>query len=666
MTTPTSDGLGWRNPAEWTIARKDMCTSVRQFVHRRVVAGIGVLLLSMAATDLSAQILANPSQPALTQLSLQELANVEVTTASRQSRKVSETPSAIQVITGEDIHRSGATNLAEALRLASNLRVAQVNAHAWVVSARGFSGIFTNKLLVMIDGRTVYTPLFAGVLWDVQNPPLEDIDRIEIVSGPGGTLWGSNAVNGVINVITRRAEDTQGLYASVTGGSMLHGGAAVRYGRALRPGLFVRAYAERTDRDATQMPNGKDSPDAWHVAQGGFRMDWRWSEADSVTLQGDVYSGTEDTTPTPSVLDGENLLGAWTRKFSETSDLKLQLYVDRTYRRDTPSTIHDELITTDVDFQHRFAAGGRNGIIWGGGYRLMKDDTPPGSPFVGFAPRQKTMPLFSAFAQDDVAVIPERVTLTLGTKLEHNVYSGFEVQPSVRMAWTPTSRHTVWSAVSRAVRSPSRIDVDYHIPPMVIAIGSPGVNGGPEFVSENVLAYEVGYHVEPAASLSLSVATFYNRYSDLYSVESVNGSPTYEIENGTTGRSSGLEVSETYQPTGWWRLRGGYTYFYKKLANKPGHTYDFSPLGNDPTHQLALQSILNFPRGVQLDVMPRLVSALPSPAIARYATFDLRLAWTASGVELSLMGQNLGDVRHAEFTTQKIGRSVFARMAWRP
>jgi iron complex outermembrane recepter protein len=629
-----------------------------------LVVGMGILTFN--ASDARAQTPeVSDRTAALKRMSLDELTNLEVTTVSKRPEKLTETASAIQVITGEDIRRSGAANVPEALRLAPNLRVAQINAHAWVISARGFSGIFTNKLLVLIDGRVVYTPLFAGVLWDVQNLVLEDIDRIEVISGPGGTLWGSNAVNGVINIITKSAANTQGLYASGSAGSSLRDMGTARYGASTGSNLFFRAYGQRSDREGTWL-DGKQTPSAWNITQGGFRMDWHPSAGtDLVTVQGDLYSGTEETAPQVSTFDGQNVLGRWTHTFSADSDLTVQLYIDRTWRRDVPSTITDELLTSDVDVQHRFPLGRRHDVIWGVGYRHMADDTPTSTRFVGLIPQSRDMQLFSGFAQDEIAIMPSRLKATIGTKLERNSFSGLEVQPNGRLAWTPTTQQTIWTAISRAVRSPSRLDVDYHIPAFPIAIGTPGVNGGPDFQSETLIAYELGYRVQPTPKTSLSVAAFYNKYDDLYSVESVGGTPTYQIKNGTRGWARGIELSDTYQLATWWRLRSGYVYFHKELSDKPGHHFDSSSLGNDPTHQILVQSIVDLPAHMQLDGVLRYSSQLPAPPLPGQSSLDLRVGWQIRHLELSVVGQNLVDDRHSEFGPEQIPRSVYAKVTTR-
>jgi iron complex outermembrane receptor protein len=602
---------------------------------------------------------------ALKKLSLEELMDLEVTSVSKRPEKLSETASAIQVVTGEDIRRSGATSLVEALQLAPNVRVAQLNSYGWVVTTRGFSGLFANKLLVMIDGRTVYTPLFAGVLWDVQNPLLEDIDRIEVVSGPGGTLWGANAVNGVINVVTRSARDTQGLYVGGAAGSQLENWGGVRYGGQAGRNLYYRVYLQRTERDSSLLPGGADATDDWEIAQGGLRMDWYPNGADTWTFQGDAYGGTEHTRPAASKLDGGNAMGRWTRTLSPDSEFSVQAFFDRTWRRDVPSTLTDKLQTYDLDFQHRFVPAARHELVWGGDYRLMQSEVLNSTSFVGFVPPSRRMELFSGFVQDEIVLVPDRWRFIAGTKLEHNVFSGFEIQPNVRLAWSPGEDATVWAAVSRAVRSPSRIDVDYHIPAFDIAPGSPGVDGGPDFGSEHMIAWELGARWKTADRLTLSVSAFFNRYDDLYSVEALPGTPTYQIQNGTEGDSSGLELAGTWQATPWWRLRGGYTYFHKALHSKPGRTFDSSSLGNDPPHQAVLQSMLSLPGGLECDVVARYTDALPNPAIPAFTTFDVRLAWAWNETEFSVVGQNLGDDRHQEFGDQLIPRGVFGRIVWR-
>ena len=597
----------------------------------------------------------------LKQLSLEALMNQDVTVVARRPEKLSATPSAVQVITGEDIHRSGATSLPEALRLASNLEVAQANSHDWAISARGFNNTLANKLLVMIDGRTVYTPLDAGVFWDAQNVLLEDVDRIEVVSGPGGALWGANAVNGVINIVTKSARDTQGSLVEGGGGSLLQDFGAVRYGGSNGTNLFYRVYGQRFDRNETVFPNGKDATDSWDMSQGGFRLDWYPSEVNTLTLQGDDYSGSEAVTGGNTFLDGQNMLGRWSHTVSDTSDLSVQAYFDRTWRK-IPNSFAEDLKTYDLDFQFRFALGQRQSVTWGAGYRLMQDEVQ-NSGAIAFIPPNRNMQLFSGFVQDEITLVPDRLQLTLGTKLEHNDFSGFEVQPSARLAWTPAERHTIWAAVSRAVRSPSRIDSDVEV-----SLGPTAITGDRDFASETVLAYEAGYRVRPVDRLLLSIASFYNDYRNLRSLNQLT--PTnFVIGNGFNGQTWGVELSGTYQATAWWRLRGGYTYLNKALWRDRANVTPSVREGNDPQNQVLIQSILDLPAHFQFDVVGRYVDTLQNPHVPSYVSFDVRLAWRwKDHLEISVVGQNLWDNQHPEFgavaTRQEIPRSVFGKVAW--
>ncbi len=622
--------------------------------------------LIVLAGNSFAQTTSDPAE--LKTMTMDQLTNLDVTLVSRRPTKLSQSPSAIQVLTGEEIKRSGATNLPDALRLLPNVEVQQINSYAWVVSTRGFDALFSNKLLVMIDGRTVYSPLDAGVFWDAQSVLLEDVDRIEVISGPGGTLWGANAVNGVINIITRDTKDTAGTYVSTGGGSFVHSFAAGRYGGSVGRSLSYRVYGQRWNRDGSRTPSGAVGFSAWNLTQTGFRMDYHREGADTLELQGEAYAGTEHTSETAdSILNGQYLLGRWTRTLSEYSDFKLQVYFDRTGRRDVPSTITDRMNTYDLDFQHRFQVRGRNGILWGVGYRLMRDDSPTNTTFVGFVPQHRNMQLFSSFVQDETTLMSERLTLTLGTKLEHNDFSEFELQPSARLAWTPTDRQTIWAAVSRAVRSPSRIDVDYHIP-----VTAPYfIGGGPNFDSEKVVAYEAGYRIQSTQTISFSLASFYNAYRDVYNVEPASPQAVfpYTIQNGINGQSWGAEFSALYQPLNWSRIRGGYTYFHKDLWVKPGHVTTsavLASLGNDPTHQFVMQSMTDLPWQVQADATARFVDTLSSPTIPRYFTVDIQVSRQFRGLELSAVGRNLMDHQHPEFDpSQQIPRSVYGKVSWR-
>lgn len=636
-------------------------------VPRRSLRCISVLALLLLLFPVLALSQAGLSPKKIKRLSIDELMGLEVTLVSRTPEKLTTAASAIQVITSEDIRRSAATNIPEALRLASNLQVSQLSSHVWIISARGFNSIFSNKLLVMIDGRTVYTPLYGGVLWENQNVLLEDVDRIEVVSGPGGTLWGANAVNGVINIITKHTGQTKGLFAAVAAGTFLEDMASLRYGGNLGKKGGYKVYVQHFDRDATTMPNGTKSPDAWALTQGGFRADWNTSPKDAFTVQGDYYTTKRETTPAHSRSNGQNILGRWTRTITDSSGVQLQLYFDRYFRRDMSTSSYDEMSTIDLDFQHHFYIGRNHSIVWGAGYRYVKDDVDFGTSVAGILPRFKNLDLFNSFIQDEIS-LAKTLKLTVGTKLLHNVYTNFEWQPGVRLAWQ-TKKSSLWGAVSRAVRTPSRFDVDYYLPTTPQPPNIPSVAGGPNFISEKLIAYEAGYRFQPNAVSAVSVATFYNVYRDVYSVEPLPGTVTYQIQNGSEAESWGFEISGNYQLHKNWRVRGGYTYFNKDIRAKPGHVFDPSYLGNDARNQALLQSILDLPFRIQLDITARHVDGLKASfATARvpaYFTMDARLAFTYKGFELSVAGQNLTQKEHTEFGTFNLPRHGYAKISAR-
>ncbi|GAB2769483.1 hypothetical protein GCM10027275_09970 [Rhabdobacter roseus] len=600
-------------------------------------------------------------------LSLEELMDIEVTLVSRTPQKLSEAASAVQVIAGEDIRRSGATSLPEALRLVANVQVAQLNATSWIISARGFNTIFANKLLVMIDGRSVYTPFFGGVLWELQHVLLEDVDRIEVVSGPGGTLWGANAVNGVINVVTRSSADTQGTYASGSWGTFVKNTQALRYGGKIGEKVTYRVYGQRADRAPTRWPDGTTNHDAWRVIQGGFRTDWSPSATHAYTLQGDWYGGRIRSADGRSAFNGQNILGRWKHTRPGISDLTLQFYVDRYFRDDVPSRGSDELRTYDLDFQHRFSPHDRHQLLWGVGYRLARDQAIFRTNLVGILPPIKYLPLYTGFIQDEIKA-GERLRLTLGSKWLHNVYTGFELQPSARLA-RMGEHHMVWGAASRVVRTPSRMDVDYFLPAYPVPADQPSVAGGPEFVSEKLMAYELGYRVQPNAFSSVSLAGFYNVYRDMYSVEALPGTKTYQIQNGSEGTAWGVEWAGTYQLHPSWRIRSGYTYFSKALRSKPGRTFDPAYLGNDVKHQVLLQSILNVTKHAHVDLVGRYLDPLPATlatgTVPAYVTFDARVAYQFGPIELTGVGQNLWRKQHVEFGSIGIPRSVYVKITGR-
>jgi iron complex outermembrane receptor protein len=596
-------------------------------------------------------------------MSLAELLDERVTIVSKTTELTSQAPAAVFVVTGEDIRRSGATSLPEALRLAPNLSVAQVNSSEWAVSARGFNNTLANKLLVMIDGRTIYTPLYAGVFWDAQHVLLEDVDRIEVVSGAGGALWGANAVNGVINVITRSAKDTLGTYISGGGGTLLQDLGAVRHGGALTSNLFYRVYLQRIDGTETSLASGRSAQNAWNLTQGGFRTDWDLSDLSTITLQGDFYGGTQRR-PTSSVgIDGQNVLGRWSRLYSSGAELRVQAYFDRTWRN-IPNAFEEDLKTYDFDLQHQMPLGDRQTVVVGGGYRLMQDRIA-NTRVAAFLPPDRDLQLASVFVQDEVELVPDHLKLTVGARIEHNDYSGFEVQPSVRLAFMPRERQIWWAAVSRAIRAPSRIDTDYYTPAPPVPVGVPHLSGGPGFEAEDLLAYELGYRVQPTERLQLSISPYYNFYDNLRSLD-LMAPGSYVLGNHYRGEIWGIELTSKYQLTDNWRIQGGYNYLHKNLWPDGSAGVNASVReGNDPRHQFSFQSILNLWHGFQLDAAGRFVDTLDNPRVDSYFSIDVRLAWHFKRVEFSVVGQNLYDSKHPEFGTQEIPRSVYGRITWR-
>ena len=443
--------------------------------------GLGALLAAGALRSEAQTAL--PSSSELKKFIVDQLMDLEVTSVSKHPEKLFAAASAIQVVTDEDIRRSGATSLPEALRLASNLEVAQIDARQWAITARGFNNVFADKMLVLLDGRTVYTPLYAGVYWDVQDTLLQDLDRIEVIRGPGAAQWGANAVNGVINITTKSARDTQGALVTATVGSLEDSG-AVRYGGQVAPGVYYRVYGKSVRSDESTRNNGTGAGDEWRLTQGGFRLDAATAAGNQFTLQGDLYAGTFGR-PGPDDIgaQGHNLLGRWSRDLGDGADVRLQVYADHTHRR-IPGSFTQTLDTYDADFQHRFSlAGGTHEIVWGLAYRVVDDDIV-NTPANAFLPPQVTHQWSSSFIQDEIALSDNRVRLTVGAKLEHNDYTGFELGPTARAAWTPDAKHTWWVAVSRAVRTPSRIDRDLYSP----AAAPYRIAGGPGVVSEKLLA----------------------------------------------------------------------------------------------------------------------------------------------------------------------------------
>jgi iron complex outermembrane receptor protein len=652
---------------------------------RRICAACAALTLILHAGALPAQQDTIPSPIELKRLSVEQLMEINVTSVSKQPQKLSEAASAIQVITNDEIRRSGATSIPEALRLAPNLQVAQVGAHQWAITARGFNSTTANKLLVLVDGRSVYTPLFSGVFWDIQDVLLEDVDRIEVISGPGGAVWGANAVNGVINIVTKSAKDTKGLYAEAGGGSSPNAFGAARYGGTMGARTSFRAYGQYFDRDNEVYANGDDAMDSWRMGQGGIRFDAQPSTRDVLMVKGDAYGGNEHVfTGGTTTAGGGSLTTRWSRTISETSDVSLQLYFDHTQLSNpepasqfSPSgTLKDRLDTYDLDFEHRFALGNRNHAVWGLGYRFTHD-VVDNSQSLGFFPTRLDHSLVSGFVEDEISLL-QTLFLTLGTKVEHNDYTGFEMEPTARLRWSFAPTQMMWGAVSRAVRTPSRVERDISEPtqpPIII------LTGNSDFESEILIAYELGYRVNVSSRFSASVAAFYNDYDDLRSVSFTPATviPLF-FANNLVGETHGLELSATWQATDWWRLRAGMDVLKERLHVKAGE-FDLNNALNetaDPERQFSLQSSFDLPHHLELDVNPRSVDKIYNNAgngvvgtVPSYTEMDVRLGWQPTGqLGLSIVGQNLLHDHHTEFgvpdaTREDIRRTVYGKVTWR-
>ncbi|WP_420474982.1 TonB-dependent receptor plug domain-containing protein [Noviherbaspirillum sp. ST9] len=616
---------------------------------------------------------AAPPVEELVNLSLEELANIQITSVSKKGESLADAAASVFVITQDDIRRSGATSLPEALRLAPNLHVGQISAHNYAISARGFNNISANKLLVMIDGRSVYTPLFSGVFWDVQDVMLEDVDRIEVISGPGGTLWGTNAVNGIINVITQSARTTQGGLASIGAGNR-ESGAALRHGGKVEADGSYRVYGKYTDRKNTETANGTAINDAFHQGQAGFRMDWE-RPGENFTLQGNAYDGKEaqpepGTVPIAGVpfrlgdisLSGINLRTRWERLLNSGATLSVQAYFDRTERR-VPPTFSEKLDVVDLQLQHSLPRYGIHAPVWGAEYRYGMDRVT-NSPFFAFLPARVNQTWSSVFAQDEMR-LRDNLRLTVGARVERNEYTGNEFLPNIRLAWKPAPEHLLWSALSRTVRAPSRLDRDAFVPggaPFVLA-------GGRNVRSEIADVIELGYRGQPIRNLSYSVTAYHADYEHLRTLESNPSGTSFFFSNLLDGTTKGIEMWGNYQATKRWRLSGGWTLHREKLKLRAGSTDVFSPVtaGNDPSHMLVLRSSHDLSEKSELDVTVRRVGALSAPAVPAYTAVGFRYGWRfRPGLELSVVGQNLNGGGHGEFTDvstrSELERSIFFKI----
>jgi iron complex outermembrane receptor protein len=629
-------------------------------------------------------------------LSVQELMDIEVMSVSKTPESLVGAPAAVTVLSSEEIRRSGATTVPEALRELPGIYVARQTSNTWAIGSRGFGSVNSEKLLVLSDTRSIYTPLFSGVFWDVQDYLLQDIDRIEVIRGPGATLWGSNAVDGVINITTKSARDTQGLYLETSTGTEEHGSVGARFGGRIGDRGYYRVFGKYFDRDATFNTN-RVSSDDWNTGHLGFRSDWQAGERDTLTVQGDAYraeigrlspSVVVTGRPGPAgplrvVAGGGNVLARWRHKTARGSEIEARVYYDRTHRND-PSFV-DDLDTVDVDLQDRFAPTPRHEVTWSLNYRSTANRNRGRGVFAVDPPSSNDQ-LAGGFIQDQIQLL-KSIRVTVGTKLEHNDFSGAELQPSGRFAWSLPSNQTLWAAVSRAVRVPTRLERDIAIDvtnpqgnPVVRLLGNPG------FDAEQLLAYEAGYRWQALKSLSVDVALFLDRYRGLAALE--RGSPVFDAaitrtvipvrnQNLNSGRGLGGEAFVTYAVLARSRVSASYSNLDMDVrAGGMDINRGVFLDGSTPRHQFGLRSSTDLPRQFQADVLfrhigslRRLPSIVTGEGIPAYSELDLRLAWNGlKKAEIALVGQNLLHSHHPEFGAPdargEIERGAYVRIAW--
>jgi iron complex outermembrane receptor protein len=638
---------------------------------------------------------------ALKNLSLEQLSQIEVTTPSKEPQQAFRSPVAIFVITSEEIRRSGATCIPEALRLAPGVEVARIDANKWSIGIRGFGTRLSRSVLVLMDGRTVYTTLYDGTYWEVQDTIMDDIDRIEVIRGPGGTIWGPNAVNGVINIITKNAKETQGTLVSAGGGNEEQGFASLRYGGAAGPNLNYRVYLKAFTRSPEDHSDRRNFDD-WRAGQTGFRIDWTGDKRDAFTIQGDMYDEeageyVQAVNYTPpyqqnvaanALLSGGNITSRWSKILREGNDIQIQAYYDRTNRHE--ANFGEIRNTFDVDFLQRLHLPARQQFSWGLGARLSHGDELAVVSGLTFNPPQRTDRLFTAFLQDEIALVDNRLSLIMGTKFLGTNYTGLELEPSVRLLWTPTAKQTVWAAYTHAVRTPSDVEEDFNLSGYIATTPS-GIPyfaefiANPHFAPEQLNGYELGYRRLLGKRLYADLATFYNHYHDLFSEDIIGApfldsdpAPTHillpaQFRNGLLGYTKGGEIAAEWEPKSVWRLRGSYSYLHMNLGKSPNSgDVGTAPgiAGSSPQHQAMLQAAFDLSKVLQMDFNYRYVSALPGQRVPAYSTADARVAWRVNRqFELSLVGRNLLQPSHFEDggdpgALVAIKRSAYVELRW--
>ncbi len=635
----------------------------------------------------------------LSNASLEQLMDVQVTSVNKKEQKLARTAAAVFVITEEDIRRSGATNIPDLLRMVPGVQVSRIDANAWAISIRGFNTRYSNKVLVLIDGRSVYSSSFSGVFWDQQSVALEDIDRIEVIRGPGGTVWGANAVNGVINIITKPAKATQGgLLVAATGDEDTAQG-LLRYGGPAGNDGAYRVFSSYSRIADSNLPNGGDGADGWRRIQGGGRADWNLTPTDSLTVEGSVYSNSEGQTRWPGFTNllpqgapfadsvtarGGDLLGRWDHIFQGGSDASLQVYAD-TYRRIDLGAAETHK-TLDFDFQHHLTLG-RHDIVWGAGYRASASGVASSNLY--FVPIHQTDGLYSTFVQDEIN-INDRLWLTIGSKFEHNAYTGFEFEPGASLAWTPTQRQTFWISAAKAIRQPSRyenaIDATLGTVPLPQGLTETLVLlGNPNFQAEELRDYEAGYRAQLARDFSLDIALFGSFYRHLATDEPFSRVPVLNpsapglllelmLGNAAHATDYGGELSATWNVNRRWRISPGYSWIEMNPELDPDSLSPFGNLldGDAPKHMFQIRSLFNLSKNVEFDNTVYYVAHLAANDVPGNVQLDTRVGWRlGEGVEFSIVGQNLLRPQTLEYGNASAvagtlaQRSVFGKFTWR-
>ena len=636
----------------------------------------------------------------LTQASLEELLNVQVTSVSKKDQALFKTGAAVFVITQEDIRHSGASNIPDLLRMVPGVDVARIDANTWAISIRGFNTRYSDKVLVLIDGRSVYTPSFSGVYWDHLDVPLENIERIEVIRGPGGTVWGANAMNGVINIITKSSKATQGGELSAGTGTEESAQGMIQYGGRIGQTGTYRAFGHYSNTGASTLSGGENGADAWRRFHGGFRSDWDLTPRDSFMVQGDVSQNSEGQTLT-EVLDNHlpavatfndrigvtagDFLARWNHILANGSEFSLQAYYDHFDRLD--EAIDEKLTSVDIDFEHHLALGSRHDIVWGLDFRQYTDSLTPGFD-VSFTPPRRSFSLYSFFFQDQIA-LTKSLALTIGSKTEHNDYSGFDWEPGAQLVWSPGRHHLFWASASQAVRQPSLMDssIQYDITtvPFNNSFGVLTLLGNPKITNEQLRDYEVGYRAQVGKRFSIDLDLFRSYYQHLETSEpgdpfavDTPGPPHYVlplyVNNLARAQTYGGEMSANWDATSHWRLSAGLS-LLRMNVNKDFNSQDSAvqgTAGDTPEHQFQIRSALRLKHNLDWDTSLYFVGKLTEDAIPAYARLDTRLGWhIGESVELSLVGQNLLTPRHIEFGNAfevdhtQVERAALVRLTWR-